>query len=304
MANNATRQEVLRAAVRDFLAVHQRYVDDPLAGTVPPLYYWEGAEALFATWAEGEIPADCRELGRRVDDFAREVSAHDEGEEAEPRGALWQAREALERAFQAPSRRRTHRPEHTVQQLMAMPGMTVEQVARMWGLWDEQRRPLTHLVVQEVAQPGSVIGPDYVHPLDREAEDRDKSIRLEHLRQFAVQPPASTKAPAAPCRETPAELYRMEGMTAEQAAKMLQRPVEEVQELWRQYAAKDVPQAAHAATQPPAAQPTTPPAQPADDDSDDIAELRRRCDAAGIGYAPNASRQQLRYKLQASTVRI
>lgn len=232
MANR--RSEQLRAAVKEFMRVHQEWVDADDRPN-PDESYADAIDAMFAVFEAGEIPADCRQLTARVLLLQRLWDAYldqrESGIRRYPENEFWEAREALEKALTNVAVRPTFKPLETIQQLREQK-VSDRQIASIYGFLGENGEPQPHMVQQEIDNPGTHIGPDWVDPRVRAWEAEQAAIN-SHADNLVAKHQAAARAaqnPQAP--ESLLDLWE-QGVTAKQAAKILDKFVDEVEAEFR-----------------------------------------------------------------------
>lgn len=236
MASTGTgtgREQALMDAVEQFINAHNAWVED-VNSEHPTIAYWDAADELFEAFDSGSIPAASRRLAAAVYELAEEKRKHEASDNVDPSGEFWARREQLEDTWNA--LRFGHRAKYreTVKELDRQ-NVPHEQIARIWGLRHRDGSGNAALVARELEFPGSVIGPDYIHPDDVEADQRASAVIARHRE---AQPPAESAAATAPagdvCPETSEELW-LQKVPIPQAAKMLRRPADEVAREWKEF---------------------------------------------------------------------
>lgn len=168
-----TRSEELNLAVREQIRVHKEWQDDTVnRGDSPDTAYWDGVTALFATFAAGDIPTDCRELEDMVGRFHAEVEIFDGRDNVnnpEPHVGLWAAWEGVARLFDLQQRP----PIRALESIATLKEQKLSdiQIAVAYNFYDHRGYPVAALVEKEFAVPGSVTrtrgavdGRDWEHP--------------------------------------------------------------------------------------------------------------------------------------------
>ena len=240
------RSEALKAVAQDFCKVHQEWVDAKNRPD-PDNVYFDAADDLFRAFDAGDIPGDCRPLAEAVEAF-REAVADFDGREDEqqlhPGESFWRAREAVEAALNGPSRRELP-PLESIKDLAALPYMQHAQIAKMYGFIDRRGNLMLKLVQMELDSPGSVIGPaakgkglidgrDWADPRLAELDEQDGAAErsMDAIRAKGRE----SKRDAAPCPETPRELWE-QGVGPAQAARMLKQPEHDVRQQFTEWTA-------------------------------------------------------------------
>lgn len=290
------RTSELLAAVDSFNATHYRWANTKGREHIDATYS-EQFNAMVDIFDAGDVPKECAELASAVADFVTQMNAFDEQENPYPTEAFWQARERLEAVRDRMIEPEAPRKLESIKELAALPNMSHEQIARMYGFVDAKGRPETHKVAQELATPGSVIGPDWVHP--EEAAKRKRYEEAKARQQEAGHTKQAARAPA--CPETPLELFQ-QGVSVAQSARMLQWTEEDTAAAWKQFEADKA--AAEKATKLNELQGSdAPPVDdaPADSYADmDLKQIREHAKASGVVLRGNESRAQIVAKLEAA----
>jgi hypothetical protein len=229
------RTEELTASVTKFLEIHQRWQNDR---TEPPITdaWLDGTEELFHTFSTGDIPAEARELEEAVARFS-DLFEHDDNagllSHPDRMGGTWEGIKGIELRLKdlLPKEKR---PIETMQTLHHQ-NVSHEQIARMHGLIDAHGHGKYWLVDEEIAKPGTIMGPDgFPKPEHLPKVAEHKQADPKRKRSLMRRPKAEADKP---CPETPRELWQQrlgdspEGIN--QAAKMLGKPVEEVKALFQ-----------------------------------------------------------------------
>jgi len=230
-----TRTDELRHAVDAFNEIHDAWASNGQDDD-PGRSYWNALENLIATFRADAIPADCRDLDATVHKLATEHLEFMHGRDTYPHNEFWAAREAMADARQ--NMDLIWKPCRESIQMLASQGVSHAQIAQDWGLVDAHGHPRMDLVVRELQDPGSVITPDYVHPADQERLAKIAQARTEYNAQVEAKPkPEPEGAEGKPCPETPWQLWA-EAVPLPQAARMLRRPLAEVEALWLEFQAE------------------------------------------------------------------
>lgn len=239
------RSESLRAVAEDFVRVHHEWANDQDRAE-PDEAYWDAADDLFEAFAAGDIPADCRKLADAVakllDEDARFALAMDTRGATYPHHEFWAAREAVEAALKA-SEARELRPLEPIAELRRQ-GVDDRQIAKMWGFVNRRGEEMPWLVQEEIDKPGSITktrgamdGRDWEDPRLRdlrESEGAGERHAEGVMRRRARKAESANADEPKPCPETPKELWE-QGVSPEQSAAMLRRPLDEVKALWLQF---------------------------------------------------------------------
>ena len=240
------RSEFLRTTVEEFLKVHREWSDDKTR-PYPDESYWDAVDSVVSAFERGDIPDDCRDLTEAAKELTRERDAFDDRDnlsEMYPHDGFWLARKRLEEEIIATDvREAPPKPMDLIATLRAQcPGITDSQIALIYNFRDRYGNLMTQLVHREETKPGSITetpgavdGKDWVHPtIYSRARKAAKEIRPETTEE--VKRARARKArPVA--TETPQDLWDQQ-LTAKQAAKALNKPLEEVEQLFAEFAAK------------------------------------------------------------------
>jgi len=233
------RSAVLFGAVSGFNDIHNDWANArENSARYPTLAYWRSFNDMVNLFQSGNLPADCRQLSVAVFNLAKQSVEFDISDSPEPPSAFWHAREHLEDIHIKLGQPGEPVYRESIKELdkQVVPH---EQIARMWGLRNADGTGRPHLVQQELDNPGSVIGPDYIHPDDVEAgKDAEEARRTyQSMRDTMTSAAAEAAAESQPCPETSQELWLLPGMTIRQAAKMLQRTEDDVAAEWQTFEA-------------------------------------------------------------------
>lgn len=245
------RSDQLRSVVRDFLHVHETWVNDD-SRPHPDEAYWDAVDDLLSAFKRGDVPESCRQLFKAVEAFGEEVSIFDDREnerQLDPGESFWAARQAMaDLLSQADRQTNPLMPLESMQSLRALnPPCSDAQIAKIYGLRDRHGNWLLHLVQQELDKPGSVLktpgavdGHDWRDPRLPPEDEHDDDPIVDEKEKLGRKRKAADKA-AAPCKETPRELWDLgnkpggTAITIKQAAKMLVKSEAEVAELFEQF---------------------------------------------------------------------
>lgn len=219
------RAEQLVELVAEFLRVHNAYVEDDNQQN-PTEVYWDALEAVLDSFAEGEIPASCRELAAAVERLAEEFEVYDNRHNVSvmyPHEAFWTARQAVATLFEQ-SKARELPPLESIAQLDAQK-VSHRQIAQIYGFVDQQGRVLPHLVQKELDSPGSVTktpgaidGRTWRDP--RIVDDEPSAER--HHSELLAKRQAVAEVDQQACPESARDLWE-QGVSVNQAAKMLKQ---------------------------------------------------------------------------------
>lgn len=233
--SGTNRLQDLHDALANFEAKHIEWVEADNRPD-PDSTYWDAVELLIDTFDEGDMPSSMRPMSELVQRLSAELTAFDQRDDQEDQmpeesffaivEAILQMREkevvSLEPLYIEP-----------IKDLIEQK-VTREQIARMYGFVDRQGRPETWKVQEELDKPGTHVNENWVHPAERKHRQRIEESR--HRREDAVLNGAARKMKKTrlPCPETCRELWG-QGVTAAQAAKMLDRPPREIEQEYRDF---------------------------------------------------------------------
>lgn len=248
------RSAQLFSAVDKFNSAHEQWADDANSKH-PTLAYWRAFDEMLEAFQGGDMPANCRHLATAVYKLAQEKAAFDISGIEHPANSFWAARELLYEAAKSIKSPNERKHLETIQELDRQK-VPHEQIARIWGLTRSDGTGLAYLVQEELNNPGSVIGADYVHPNDKKQEQEMHSAKSKYLElaaQTVQEEVIKAQDDEKPCPETPRELWLI-NVSTQQAARMLKLDQSEVSRMWAEFEAEK--QASIAAregrTQPPA----------------------------------------------------
>lgn len=231
-----TRGELLYSSVERFNKIHNEWAGaGDNSSPYPTLTYWGELQEMVRVFEEGDLPAESRVLATHVFRLAKEFAIHDGQDAVEPHQEFWRARQDLEQYHSQMNEPGTPRHRESMQQLRDQK-VPDEQIARMWGLKNPDGTGKSYLVQREIDNPGSVIGPDYVHPDDVEATRNAKlamSSWLEEKQKLDdIVGERKEQETRTPCKETSHDLWSLPHMSVKQAAKMLCREEGDVAREW------------------------------------------------------------------------
>lgn len=227
------RSEQLKTVATNFIKVHDDWTVDPNRPN-PDAIYWDAVDSLFESFEDGDIPGDSRPLAEAIGRFRDEADRfedRDDVNEQHPHDAFWAGVESIRKLLAGPTRRELP-PLESIKELVAMPYMQHAQVAEMYGFKDRRGNLMVSLVQKELDTPGSVLktpgsvdGRDWVDPRLAELDQEDGAAE-RHAEAIEKKGRRSRKE-SAPCPESAKDLWG-QGVSATQAAKMLQKPEAEV----------------------------------------------------------------------------
>jgi hypothetical protein len=233
------RTEQLKTIAAEFCRVHVQWCEDPKRNN-PDAIYWDAANALVSSFQEGDIPGDCRDLQEAVAEFSIAVDAYDNRDTPEnqyPPSEFWKAVEAVQAAMKV-AEKPPLPPLESIPSLAVLPGITTEQICKIYGFRDRHGNWMPQLVQRELDKPGSVIdAPDGVDGRkwrDPRLPPEDGNTAADrHSKAIAEKRQASAKS-RQPCPESPKDLWEQKVPVA-QAAKMLVLPETEVAQLFGEF---------------------------------------------------------------------
>ena len=222
------RIQDLESVLENFEQVHIEWVEADNRPD-PDSTYWDAVELLIDTFDEGDMPSAMRKMNELVQQLSAELVAFDHRDDQEtqvPEESFFGAVEAIFSARKHAVMDSEPRRIESIKDLMEQK-VTMEQIARMYGFVDRFERPEVWKVREELDKPGTHVNENWVNPAEkkrlRQLEDQ------QQRREDAVSNGMRRKLgkSRAPCPETCQQLW-MEGVSAEQAAKMLGRPLREI----------------------------------------------------------------------------
>lgn len=227
------RTDELMEATKNFIEAHDRWAD-PQSNRPddPDQSYWEAYDYMVDTWDTGDIPSVCRELHELVLKLMeRNAEFNDQASDTnqDPGPRFFAAVHAIRNHLTAKEKRPLKFTE-PLKDIMALPGMSLMQAAKMYGFIDRHGNPMTHLVTKELETPGSVTktpgavdGRDWFDPLnppevaEADGEDDKPLSKIMHLKKKAAEKPKCPESLDDLRRQkVPLEqVVRMTGLTAE-----------------------------------------------------------------------------------------
>jgi hypothetical protein len=197
------QNEILQATDA-LLAIHDLWIakPDPTMGEIPPREFEDAAENLFTMVGTADVPANCRELVRAIEEFEAQWRLYVNGareRNGNPKNALWSTLRTVIAARQITSELRPKQLE-PVHELLRQ-GVSPRQIAHnMYGyagkgpFLDESGNILFDKIQQEAKEPGSVVKPDWLPPYE-EARLRKHHV-LGQNRLGALDTKIRNNAPA------------------------------------------------------------------------------------------------------------
>lgn len=205
-------------------------------------------QSAVSTCDSGDVPSSCRELVDAVSRFGMEHSNYRAGDFDRMNRAPWRKHSA---AFAAVCRARVgaDQPQKTFAESVSLlrsqkdssgrcvPDHQIAEIygCRLSGKWvgpffGPNEEILGHLISQEADKPGSVIGPDFVHPRDVSDEQQralDVASRMNRLQRQADEDKPRTFT------DEDVLNYLREGAFPHQAAEVYRINLEEVHRIAR-----------------------------------------------------------------------
>lgn len=208
-----------------FLEYHDEWADDRDSPDVPNDGYWDRCEALINAWCDTAIPQLFR--GQAMEIAINELkSRFYEHDGPAVKDVFFSAVSRLKDSIR--DFYRLIQTKHYVEPVAALNagGVSLNQICMMYGWMDEWGNPQVKRATDEIANPGSVVGPDWKHPYEVE---REEFLAAFQTGQRSWRPAEATPPPEPkPHDVTWEELMDMD-VFPEQAAKMKLTTVEEAQ---------------------------------------------------------------------------
>lgn len=253
------RENELLEVTRDFLHMHECWVaagDDDRPH--PDEEYWHVTDTMIETFDAGDVPLSLRPLFQAVEKFREQVNLFDQRMNVAalmPPRTFWIARDQIEESFFATIQAETepvYPPLEPIKLLIdgdqyGNGKVNWQQVAKMYRWFDKDGNPDVGKVMKEYREPGSVITDDWVDPrieewraerMKRKRQSGDGAALMVKMPKIGKRSAAASDEDSKPCKETPFELWKLPGMRVEQAAKMLKKPMDEVQSLFDEFQAQ------------------------------------------------------------------
>jgi len=237
------REDELLQVTNNFLTTHDRWTESNEQSL--PEHYESSVEELLSLWADGDIPGHLRQLAGAVEQLRSEwisFQGYRSLRQLMPRGGFWGAVTAVltERNGSEVEDGKTIEPVA----LLRKQGVSDNQIARhIYGHNDvgpflQGNRVRADLIDREANEPGSVLGKDWVHPL--EAGRRRDQQELQQRRIARTRALAKTHGDAP---ESIEELLQ-QGVSVQQISAMKGVSKNEVVEVAKKIGAKisDAPQ--------------------------------------------------------------
>lgn len=225
-----TRSEELFGLASQYCETHNDWADDDNSPH-PTISYWRAFDSMVDAFSGGDIPANCRRLATAVFTLAQEYESHSMTGNAMPGERFWAARQHLEDTLISLGSPQQQVYRESVEELHSQK-VPAEQIAKIWGLVNSDGTGQAWKIQQELKNPGSVIGEDYVHP-----DDAEDAKQCEEIRE-AYQAMASARSERADddevCPESSYDLW-IQDVTVRQAAQMLKRDEDDVSSEWEKF---------------------------------------------------------------------
>lgn len=241
------REQQLEAALANHDRVHAEWVADQNR-EYPDDRYEEAIDLLDSVFGEGDLPALYNDVAGHLDRFVLAwdefLNVRDMGGDPNPPQAVWEAREAMVKAWKAIPAKVAAPGLRELESIAQLREQKVDdrQIAKMWGFVDADGEPLVHLVQREFEKPGSVTqtpgslqGRDWVHPDIRQQQAAQEALN-ERIDTLMAEHEAEQRQAEA-CPETDRDLWEQKVPIA-QAAKMLGRAIEDVAQAFEAFDAE------------------------------------------------------------------
>lgn len=223
-----TRLDELNQSLDHWERTHLEWVES-VNRPNPDATYWDGVVNLIDVFRNGDMPESMRAISECVEDLYEELDDYDHRENIDkvmPDESYWEATQALlDTRRQQQIAARPKRLE-SIKELNDQK-VPLWQIAKIYGFIDPLNgEPDTQRVQQELDKPGSVITKDWVHPDERKRRDEDIA-RQSRLASLGNRTRRKVQQAKPVCPESCRDLWEQKVVVA-QAAKMLDRPEEEV----------------------------------------------------------------------------
>lgn len=224
--------ELFVKACKDLCAIEGLLESDPES-------FWTQCDKLLGLIPEEEVDGATSSiwfLHYRALQFAQVVELYDRRDiqrVADRPAAVIEAIHNLDSELRTPFclQRNKLRPEASPTNLLAE-GISHNQVCGMWGFIHEDGTPDIAKLDKELSNPGSVANESYEHPSMKTHLNDRQNHRRAYEKAFSKAQESHDPYGGQPvCPETPEELFN-QGVEVDQAAKMLQKSVDEVQAIW------------------------------------------------------------------------
>ncbi|WP_321377067.1 hypothetical protein [Trichococcus shcherbakoviae] len=146
-------------------------------------------ENVIEIFSTGDVPSDCRELTKLVDELERQWSVYRDDASIKndptflPNNDFWKVVDRLRRSREVAR----PKPQHVLESIEELTSQKVSdrQICIIYGWIDGKGQPELRRLQEERKNPGTHTGKDFVHPLERkriEEEERRRQI-VENVRQ-------------------------------------------------------------------------------------------------------------------------
>lgn len=189
----------------------------------------EETALIFST---GDIPATCRRLEATVADMAEQWEEYKQQAQVTndpsilPGNGFWRALRQVEdvRRLAAPQKRVTLESIDELREQKVSPA----QICRMYGWVDADGAPELHKLSEEIAKPGTHVNEDFVPPLQRALDEKNRKAE-QALERIRKRQESKIRNLTEPAPEPWEQLFEQE-ISAKQIARMKKCTVEEVME--------------------------------------------------------------------------
>ncbi len=186
-AGNSARVDEMLTAVREFLNEHDIWANDTRAPEQPSVAFENALRNAVTIVLNGDIPARCQELWVQIGRLAEEWNQYAQDardRKGRPLPRFWAAFTSMRDAFEKSLRSAPKRME-PVSALLAQ-RVSYEQIAfHIYGYRGKgpfvtvAGQPDIAKIHQEAEKPGSVVDPEWIHPLQMQMAS-DEIVRSEH----------------------------------------------------------------------------------------------------------------------------
>jgi hypothetical protein len=162
-APERTLAEEIRELARAEAKLFQKWIDAEVEDgepDAPSVEYWQAFDAWQNAYDRRALPIAAREMATLADEYV----AWDMSGESEPPTKFWTARQfASEACLRLPPELP---PMQTPAELVAEK-VSIRQIATIWRLFQAEGEPDTIRVETELANPGSVLTPEYIERINQ-----------------------------------------------------------------------------------------------------------------------------------------
>lgn len=236
----STRQEELERALDNWERIHLDWVES-VNRPNPDATYWDGVVNLIDVFRNGDMPDSMRELADRVEDLYEELDDYDHRENIDkvmPDDSYWAATQAV---LDARKQRQVAARPKRIESIKELNDQKVPlwQIAKIYGFFDPLNgEPDTRPVQQEIDKPGSVITKDWIHPDERKRREEESS-RRERLATLGPRTARKVRQAKPVSPESCRDLWEQK-VSAAQAAKMLDRPEDDIAAEYADFEAQEI----------------------------------------------------------------